>query len=113
MTDSSRPFFAVTGLRFRLWPILLAAVLMQALLVAGRETARWLYFQGKPLWDGHVSVFLLLAILFQAALGFAAVAAMRRALPAADANVRWPPGRGYAGVAANKAPAAASAAKRN
>jgi membrane protease YdiL (CAAX protease family) len=100
MTDSSRPFFAVTGLRFRLWPILLAAVLMQALLVAGRETARWLYFQGKPLWDGHVSVFLLLAILFQAALGFAAVAAMRRALPAADAHVRRPLGRTYAGVAA-------------
>lgn len=94
-----RPFFEVTGLRFRLWPILLAAVLMQALLVPGREAARWLYFQGKPLWDGHVSVFLLLAILFQAALGFAAVAVMRRVLPAADPNLRWPPGRSYAGVA--------------
>jgi membrane protease YdiL (CAAX protease family) len=89
----------VTGVRFRLWPILLAAVLMQALLVAGREAARWLFLQGRPLWDGHVSVFLLLAIIFQAALGFAAVVVMRRALPAADANLRWPPGRSYAGVA--------------
>jgi membrane protease YdiL (CAAX protease family) len=98
MTDT-RPFFEVSGLRFRLWPIVLAAVLMQVLLVAGREAARWLYFQGQPLWDGHVSVFLLLAILFQAALGFAAIAAMRRLLPAADANLRWPPGRSYAALA--------------
>jgi membrane protease YdiL (CAAX protease family) len=98
MTDA-RPFFQVTGLRFRLWPIVMAAVLMQLLLVPGREAARWLFVQGKPLWDGHVSVFLSLAILFQAALGFAAVAVMRRILPEADAHVRWPPGRTYAGLA--------------
>lgn len=98
MTDA-RPFFQVTDLRFRLWPIVMAAVLMQLLLVPGREAARWLFVQGKPLWDGHVSVFLLLAILFQAALGFAAVAVMRRILPEADAHVRWPPGRTYAGLA--------------
>lgn len=98
MTDA-RPLFQVTDLRFRLWPIVMAAVVMQLLLVPGREAARWLFVQGKPLWDGHVSVFLLLAILFQAALGFAAVAVMRRILPEADAHVRWPPGRTYAGLA--------------
>lgn len=99
MTDRSRPFIELYDFRFRLWPILLAAVLMQALLVAGRESARWLYREGAVLWDGHVSVFLLLAIVFQAALGFAGIAAMRRVLPQADANLRWPPGRSYVGLA--------------
>jgi membrane protease YdiL (CAAX protease family) len=98
MTDKP-PFVELTGFRFRLWPIVLAAVLMQALLVAGREAARWLFFQGTAVWDQHVSVFLLLAILFQAALGFAAVAAMARLLPQADPNLRWPPGRSYVGLA--------------
>jgi membrane protease YdiL (CAAX protease family) len=99
MTDDKRPFVELSGFRFRLWPIALAAVLMQALLVAGRDAARWLYFQGIALWDEHVSVFLLLAILFQAVLGFAAIAAMGRLLPAADPNLRWPPGRSYTGLA--------------
>jgi membrane protease YdiL (CAAX protease family) len=99
MTDDKPPFVELTGFRFRLWPIVLAAVLMQVLLVAGREAARWLFFHGAAVWDQHVSVFLVLAILFQAVLGFAAVAAMGRLLPRADANLRWPPGRGYVGLA--------------
>jgi membrane protease YdiL (CAAX protease family) len=99
MTTPTRPFFEVTGFRFRLWPVLFAAMLMQVLLVAGREAARSLYHEGTWLWDGHVSVFLLLAITFQAALGLAGIAAMRRLLPAADSYLRWPPGRSYAGLA--------------
>lgn len=99
MTDKNRPFIELTGFRFRLWPIVLAAVLMQALLVSGREAARWFYGQGEALWDGRVSVFLLLAILFQATLGFLAIAVMRRLLPQADPNLRWPPERSYVGLA--------------
>lgn len=96
---SPRPFVALSGFRFRLWPILLAAVLMQAILEFGRIPAREIYRAGAPLWDGYVSVFLLLAIAFQALLGLAAILVMRRLLPAADAHLRWPPGRSYVGLA--------------
>ena len=96
---SPRSFAALTDFRFRLWPILLTAVLMQGLLELGRVPARALYRAGAPLWDDHVSVFLLLAILFQALLGLAAVLVMRRLLPTADAHLRWPPGRSYVGAA--------------
>lgn len=99
MTDDKRPLVELTGFRFRLWPIVLAAVLMQVLLVAGREAARWLFLQGAAVWGEHVSLFLIAAILFQAALGFVAVAAMARLLPKADPNLRWPPGRSYVGLA--------------
>ena len=97
---SRRPLVALSGLRFRLWPIVLAAVLMQAILELGRIPAREIYRAGAPLWDGYVSVFLLLAIAFQALLGLAAILVMRRLLPAADPHLRWPPGASYAGVAA-------------
>lgn len=98
-TASPRPLMALTGLHFRLWPILFAAVLMQGLLELGRIPARALYRAGLPLWDDHVSVFLLLAILFQALLGLAAVLVMRRLLPSADDHLRWPPARSYVGAA--------------
>lgn len=97
---SPRPFVALSGFRFRLWPILLAAVLMQAILELGRVTAREIYFAGAPLWDGYISVFLLLAIALQALLGLAAILVMRRLLPAADPHLRWPPGASYVGIAA-------------
>jgi len=96
---SPRPFVALTDFRFRLWPILLAAVLMEGLLELGRIPARALYRAGESLWADHVSVFLLLAIAFQALLGLIAVLVMRRLLPAADAHLRWPPERSYVGVA--------------
>lgn len=96
---SPRPFVALSDFRFRLWPILFAAILMQGLLELGRVPARGLYRAGETLWVDHVSVFLLLAIAFQALLGLAAVLVMRRLLPAADAHLRWPPGRSYVGVA--------------
>ncbi len=97
---SSRPFMALSGFRFRLWPILFAALLMEGLLDLGRMPARALYRAGETLWTDHVSVFLLFAIAFQALLGLIAILIMRRLLPVADDHLRWPPGRSYAGLAA-------------
>src|SRR3546814_15066040 len=94
---SPRPFVALSGFRFRLWPILFAALLMQGLLELGRIPARALYRAGETLWSDHVSVFLLFAIAFQALLGLIGVLIMRRLLPAADDHLRWPPGPSYAG----------------
>lgn len=99
MTQPHPAFVELTGFRFRLWPLLLAAVLMEGLLRAGRGAARWTYFEGQGLWGDHVSVFLNLAILFQAALGLAAILVMRRLLPQADDHLRLPAGRSYAGLA--------------
>lgn len=100
MTDAAvhahRPFFQVTGLRFRLWPILLAAVLMQALLWCPREAARWIYKHNLDLFGHQTWAFVGLAELLQIIVGLLAVAVMRRLLPQADANLRWPPGRSYA-----------------
>lgn len=96
---SPHPLVALSGFRFRLWPIVLAALLMQGLLELGRVPARAIYRAGEGLWADHVSVFLLLAITFQALLGLIAVLVMRRLLPAADDHLRWPPGRSHAGLA--------------
>ena len=49
---SPRPLVALSGFRFRLWPIVLAAVLMQTILELGRIPAREIYRAGAPLWDG-------------------------------------------------------------
>ena len=78
---------------------MLAAALMQGLLLAGRHAARAIYLGWPDLWNGHVSAFFLMAILFQALLGLAAILAMRRMLPRADAHLRWPPGPSYVGLA--------------
>lgn len=99
MTDRDRPFIELYDFRFRLWPLVLAAVLMEGLLLAGMAIARSAYFAGAGLWGDHVSVYLLLAILFQAALGLLAILAMRRLLPQADAHLRLPPGKSYVGLA--------------
>jgi membrane protease YdiL (CAAX protease family) len=96
---SPRSFVALTDFRFRLWPILFAAILMEGLLELGRLPARALYRAGESLWADHVSVFLLMAIAFQALLGLVAVLVMRRLLPAADDHLRWPSGRSYVGLA--------------
>lgn len=94
-----RPFLEVRNFRFRLWPILLAALAMESILGLGQGSAKWLYKNGPDIWDGHVSIYLLLAIFFQALLGLAGIAVMRRALPAADDHLRWPPDRSYVGLA--------------
>jgi membrane protease YdiL (CAAX protease family) len=107
MTDLAlpppRPFVEVTGFKFRpwatLWPIVLAAVLMQTLLVPGREAARWVFRHNLDLFDRQVWIFVALATAFQLATGLVALAVMRRALPQADSHLRWPPGRTCIGLA--------------
>ena len=94
-----RPFFQITGLRLRLWPILLAAILMQAMLVPARDAARWV-FKGHPGWFGHqIWAFVVLAEVFQIIVGLTAAFVLRRLLPQADTHLRWPPRRSYAGLA--------------
>lgn len=100
MSDA-RPLFAVTDLRVRVWPIALAAAVMQLCLVPARELARWLYFRvGPAAWADDVGVFVFFAIALQGACGLLGIAAARRLLPGFDAHLRWPRGRSYVGVAA-------------
>ena len=94
-----RPFISLYSFKFRIWPILLAAVLMQGILTAGQEAAKWIYKNGPIGWDGHVSIFFLLAIAFQALLGLAAIVVMKRLLPQANPHLHLPPGRSYVGLA--------------
>ena len=91
-----RPFFEVSGLRLRIWPILLAFVLMQALLWPEREGARWLFAHWHGPFHGQAWAFIALATSFQMIAGLVAAAALRRLLPQADTHLRWPPGRSYA-----------------
>jgi uncharacterized protein len=94
-----RPFFQIVGLRLRLWPIALAFLVMVALLVPAGLAAQWL-FQHHPGWFHHqVWAFGGLAELFHTVAGLVAVVFMRRLLPQADANLRWPPGRRGVGLA--------------
>jgi len=100
MTDTTapaapRPFFAVTGLKLRLWPILLAAVLMQGLLWPAREAARWIFKHNQAAFHHQVWAFVGLAELFQVCAGLLAVLVLRRTLPRADVHLRWPPARTY------------------
>jgi membrane protease YdiL (CAAX protease family) len=94
-----RPLFEVTGLRFRLWPIIVAAIAMESMLRLGRVPARMIYKAGFPAWDGHVWIYIGLAIIFQALIGLAGILVMRRVMPAAEFNLRWPPGKSYVGLA--------------
>lgn len=98
-TAAPRPFFQITGLRLRLWPILLAAIMMQAMLVPARDAARWMFHE-HPAWLGHqVWGFVVLAELFQLSVGVIVACALRRVLPQAQTHLQWPPDRSYAGVA--------------
>lgn len=93
-----RPFIELTHVRFRLWPILLAAVLMHVILTAGREVGRFLLKAG-PAGLYADWTFMLAALFFQALFGYIGIMLMRRLLPEADAHVRWPPGPTYIGPA--------------
>ncbi|WP_438628000.1 lysostaphin resistance A-like protein [Microbulbifer sp.] len=95
-----RPFFEVTGLHFRLWPILFAGLLMQGILWPARQVVRWLYHSHPDLLFGQTWAFVGIAMLLQALGGLIGILAMRRLLPTADGHLRWPPGRSYAGLAA-------------
>ena len=96
---AERTFVQLSDFKFRLWPILVAAILMEGILRGGRQAAKWTFVNGPPAWDGHVSIFLRLAIAFQALLGLVGIAVMSRLVPRADSHVRWPPGPTYVGLA--------------
>jgi hypothetical protein len=100
----SRPFVEVRDRKPRAgWvtavSLIVAAVLMQGLLVLGREPARWIWQHGPADWQQRAWIFVGLAIAFQAVVGVAAVWVMKRALPGADSHLRWPPGKSYVGLA--------------
>ena len=63
------PFFELTGLKLRLWPIILAAVLMQAMLWPAREGARWIFKHYAEGSHHQVWAFVALAEAFQLAAG--------------------------------------------
>jgi hypothetical protein len=86
--------------RFRLWPIVGAALLMEGLLILGRIPAGLIWKSGPADWAHRPWIYVALAIIFQALLGLAAIGMMRRLLPQADAHLRLPPkGRAMIGTA--------------
>lgn len=96
----SQRLFEIYQLRFRLWPIVAAALLMEGMLRLGRVPAKWIFKQGPADWADRPWIYVALAIIFQALLGLAAIAAMRRFLPQADAHLRLPKkGRAMVGTA--------------
>lgn len=99
MILAKKPAFQFYDVKFRLWPIVLAAILMQSIVLPAQWVAKWVYRNGPEVWAGHPAIFLLVAIFFMALLGLAGILVMRRALPEADAHLRWPPRKSYAGLA--------------
>lgn len=88
--SSGERFFELYHFRFRLWPIVAAALLMEGMLRLGRVPAKWIFQQGPADWADRPWIYVALAIMFQALLGVAAIAAMRRFLPQADSHLRLP-----------------------
>ena len=105
MTDTiaPRPFVEVRDLSIRPLPALLGIIatpiIMQAVLIAGREPARWIWKSGPEDWATRPWIFVALAILFQAVMGLIAIGAFKLVLPKLDAYLRWPKGKSYAGLA--------------
>lgn len=94
------PFFEITGARLRLWPILLAAAVMElGLVMAPRAAALWIVRSHPTEFQAHAWASLMLVLALQAVGGLLGIAVMRRVLPAADPCLRWPPGRTYVGTA--------------
>lgn len=89
-SEDHRPSVELYGFRFRLWPIVGAALLMEGLLLLGREPARWIWLHGPADWASRPWIFVALAIILQALVGLAAILLMRRFLPQADAHLRLP-----------------------
>ena len=90
LTASHRPFAEVDVPRWRLWPVLLAGLLMQGVLWPARELARFIAHQAAPFFNAHVWAFVGLAMVFQALAGLACIALMRRVLPQAPTYLAWP-----------------------
>ena len=100
LTLPRRPFVEFTGVRFRLWPVLLAAALMQGVLWPARELARLVAHHEAGFFNAHVWAFVGLAMVFQTLAGLACIAVMRRWLPHAPTYLRWPArGKGLVGLA--------------
>ena len=89
-----RPFLEFSDVRVRLVPAIMGVIatpiLMQAVLIAGREPARWLWKAGPEDWAGRPWIFVAMAILFQAATGLFAVGLVKLVLPKLDAHLRLP-----------------------
>ena len=100
LTLPHRPAVEFSGVRFRVWPVLLAAVLMQAVLWPARELARWIAHRGAEFFDANVWAFVGLAMVLQTLAGLACIAVMRHLLPQAPTYLRWPTrGQGLIGLA--------------
>jgi hypothetical protein len=76
--------------RFRLWPIVGAALLMEGLLRLGRMPASYIFKSGPADWSDRPWIYVALAIIFQALLGLISIGVLRRLLPQADAHLRLP-----------------------
>lgn len=100
---SKRPWLQITGFRFG-WATLLiliaVAVLMQVMLIPGRELARWLVKSNPAVFHHQVWAFLCQAEVFQCLTGLVAVLLLRRFLPAAPTYLRWPKRASYWALAA-------------
>ena len=96
MTDTTapRPFLEIRDLRIRpipaLFGVIATPIIMQAVLIAGREPARWIWKNGPEDWATRPWIFVALAILLQAVVGLIAISAFKLALPKLDAHLRWP-----------------------
>jgi membrane protease YdiL (CAAX protease family) len=100
LTLPRRPFLEIRDLRWRLWPVLLAGVLMQAVLWPARELARLVAHQQAAFFNTHVWAFVGLAMVLQTLAGLACIAVMRRVLPQAPTYLAWPArGRSLLGLA--------------
>lgn len=105
MTDitASRPFVEFRDVRIRALPALIGIIatpiLVQVLLIAGREPARWIWKQGPEDWATRPWIFVAMAILFQAVTALIGIVVVKRLLPSMDAHVRWPRGKSLAGLA--------------
>ena len=106
MTDitAPRPFLEVRDLRLKPIPAILGIIatpiIMQVVLIAGREPARWIWKNGPEDWATRPWIFVALAILLQAVTGLLAIGAFKLVLPKLDAHLRWPArGKSLAGLA--------------
>src|SRR5438067_391510 len=90
LTLPRRPFVELRDLHWRLWPVLLAGALMQAVLWPARELARLVAHQHAAFFNDRIWAFVGLAMVFQTLAGLACIAVMRRLLPHAPTYLAWP-----------------------
>jgi membrane protease YdiL (CAAX protease family) len=91
---SPRSFLVFSDIRIRPIPALIGVIatpiLMQAVLIAGREPARWLWKAGPEDWGSRPWIVVAIAILFQALTGLLAISLVKLILPKLDAHLRLP-----------------------